>query len=95
MQKRRNKNHYYELQLLDRMKLYSIKSYSELRNSITSRIYDVSWDQIVQQIKREAEANKGNLGLNHFQYVLQSEMIDSQLFYDSFMHNPHFPKGSE
>jgi hypothetical protein len=78
-------NHFTELNLFKRMKLHSIKFYNELRNSITSRLLDVGWEVVIRQVKREAIKNKNNLGLNHFEYVLQTEMIDNELFRQSFI----------
>lgn len=77
-------NHFTELYLFSRMKQHSIKFYGELRNSISSRLQDLEWDIVARQVKREAVDNKNNLGLNHFEYVLQSEIIESDLFRQSF-----------
>jgi hypothetical protein len=80
-------NHFLELNLVNRMKLHSIKFYTELRNSVSSRLQDLGWDAVARQVKREAVESKNILGLNHFEYVLQTEMIENILFRMSFISN--------
>ena len=77
-------SHFERLYLFKRMKFHSIKYYVELRTSISIRLNDLSWAQVANQITREAQENKANLGNNHFQYVLQSELIRHLLFRNSF-----------
>jgi len=77
-------SHYSELRLFKRMKDQSIKYYNELRNTVQSRLDDVSWDVVTRQVRKEALDNMNNLGLNHFQYVLNIAMVESPLFRASF-----------
>lgn len=77
-------SHYTELRLFLRMKERSIKAYTELRRTIESRLKDVGWDVVVRQVTQEANDNRNNLGLNHFEYVLQLEMVKNDLFRRSF-----------
>jgi len=77
-------NHYRELELFRRMKSATIKPYSELRTTIKVRLGDLTWEKVAQQIQLETQENMQNLGINHFQYVLQRAMIAHPLFRASF-----------
>jgi len=82
------KNHFLELKLLSRMKNASIKPYSEFRSTVRTRLKDLTWDKISEQVWAETGENMQNLGSNHFQYVLQRAMITSPLFRASFVPLP-------
>lgn len=77
-------NHFHELELFSRMKSASIKPYSEFRNTIKARLKNLTWETIAEQIDSETAENMHNLGINHFQYVLQRAMIAHPLFRASF-----------
>ena len=76
-------NHFRELELIARMKNASIKPYGEFRSTIKARLKDLSWEKISEQVLAETEENMQNLGINHFQYVLQRAMIASPIFRNS------------
>ena len=74
------KTHYESLYLQKRMRVKSIKYVTELINSINVRRANLSLDKICEEVTKTAEENRKVLGYNHFQYILETSLVQSDDF---------------
>ena len=72
--------HYESLNLFQRMRQSANAVISELQNSIISRLPQLPYNTIADQIRIAAEANRALLGRNHWKSIVEIELIDSTPF---------------
>jgi 5-methylcytosine-specific restriction endonuclease McrA len=72
--------HYDSLNLFKRMRQSANAVISELQNSIISRLPQLPYITIAEQIKESAEANRTVFGRNYWKSIVELELIDSPPF---------------
>jgi len=72
--------HFDSLNLFTRMREKAIPVISELQNSINSRLGNLSYPEIAQEIKDAAAANKLAFGQNYWKSIVEIELLDSSPF---------------
>lgn len=77
-------NHYHNLKLLERFKLKSIEFISELESRISAFKKNLQLEDIVEVYTESIEIEKKAYGFNHWKYILESTLINSELFIRKF-----------
>ncbi|RFZ90275.1 hypothetical protein D0C36_20985 [Mucilaginibacter conchicola] len=73
-------SHFKSLKLLKRMREKSIPLISELRNTICSRLKNLPYAVIKEEIRETAEANRLDFGRNYWKSVVELELIECPYF---------------
>jgi len=74
------KSHYEMLNLFQRMKITSVKYVTELANSIKVRKANLSITEICDEVIKTSDENRKVFGYNHFQYILETSLVQSSDF---------------
>lgn len=73
-------SHFGSLNLFSRMREKAIPVVSELINTISSRMGNLSYSEIAAEIKEAANSNKREFGANYWKSVVEIELLDSTPF---------------
>lgn len=73
-------SHFENLNLFSRMREKAIPVVSELINTVSSRMGNLSYPEIADEIKEAANSNKGEFGANYWKSVVEIELLDSAPF---------------
>ncbi len=73
-------SHFESLHLFSRMREKAIPVISELINTVSSRLGNLSYPEIAVEIKEAANSNKLEFGPNYWKSVVEIELLDSTPF---------------
>lgn len=73
-------SHFQSLNLFSRMREKAIPVISELINTVSSRMGNLSYPEIAAEIKEAANSNKREFGANYWKSVVEIELIGSTPF---------------
>ncbi|TFF37698.1 hypothetical protein [Mucilaginibacter psychrotolerans] len=73
-------SHFESLNLFSRMREKAIPVISELINTVSSRLGNLSYPEIAAEIKEAANSNRREFGANYWKSVVEIELLDSTPF---------------